>query len=146
MNSHKDRYKPAYSIGEASKRLGVVVPLLRMLEKAEILLTTRNEYGKRLYSECDLDYINALIELGRNENMTIKDIYQTIARIKCWEILNCSEEDRKLCPNYLNMSRPCWTHKKESCDEDFENCRECSVYRSVAELIKSDSDNQGVVK
>jgi len=132
-----DKHKPVYSIGEASKKLGVIVPLLRMLEKSDLLLTARNEHGKRLYSECDLDYIRALIETGKRKNASIEDFQQSFADLKCWEILECPPERRDICPHYASLGTPCWANKEKMCDEDYETCRDCPVYRSLTELIAS---------
>ena len=132
-----DKNKPVYSIGEASKKLGVVVPLLRMLEKSDLLLTARNEYGKRLYSECDLDYIRVLIETGKKKNASVEDFQESFAGLKCWEILECPHERTINCPHYSSTGIPCWADRQKLCEEDYDKCRDCPVYRSLAELIAS---------
>lgn len=131
-----DKFEPVYSIGEASKKIGVIVPLLRALENSNVLLTTRNEHGKRLYSECDIDYISAVIRLGRSGNSTLEDIQKNISELKCWELLNCPESKREECPHYKNPHKPCWNEKPLHCGEEVENCRQCNVYRSLSEILK----------
>jgi len=129
------KYKPVYSIGEASKILGVVVPLLRMLEKSNLLLTARNEPGKRLYSQCALDYIKSLLELGRKNHFTLEDIQRDLNNLKCWEVLACPADKRLNCPHYINPNTFCWSDKSRLCQEETDNCRTCQVYRSLTEFL-----------
>ncbi len=135
MDTQNDRFKPVYTIGEASKKLGVIVPVLRLLEKSELLLTARNEYGKRYYSQYDIDYIRALIDLSRNKDWSLEEVHQCISGLKCWEKSQCSPQQRSACSKYLHSENPCWAKHGENCSESFDDCRECPVYRSLAEMI-----------
>jgi len=137
MRLEEDRFKPVYSIGEASKKLGIVVPLLRLLERSGLLISARNEYGKRLYSQCDLDYIRALIDLSREYNWTLEEAHQHVSSLKCWEKLECSPEQRRCCPKYQNLKVICWVDRWRECKEEHKDCRECEVYRSLYQLINS---------
>jgi DNA-binding transcriptional MerR regulator len=128
-----DRHLPKYSIGEAAKMLGVLVPFIRQLEKCDLLLTNRTEYGKRLYSQCDIDYIRALVNLGKTHNL--EQINSMIAGFKCWEIIECSPAMRQECPNYLNIRTPCWARKDLSQEEKEKRCLACPMYRTAMENI-----------
>ena len=131
----KDRFEPLYSIGEAAKRLGVVVPLLRNLEKAGIVLSARNEYGKRLYSECDLDYIQTLINASNLREMELEEVYRHLAGQRCWELVKCEPSLREACPQYLNLKAPCWLRTDLSEKEKSFRCHDCPVYRAAPEMI-----------
>jgi hypothetical protein len=127
--------KPIYSIGEASKMLGVVVPFLRLLETTQLLLTSRNEHGKRLYSQCDIEYIRAIIETAKKCRFDIEEIQHNIAGVKCWETLNCPEDKKLQCPHYISPSIQCWSDKTRLCREKAENCRLCEVYKSLTDYL-----------
>lgn len=130
-----DRFEPKHSIGEASKKLGIIVPVLRMLEKSNLVLTARDEFGKRLYSQCDLDYIGSIIDLAKKNGKSVQDIQQSISGLKCWEILECPTVNRDSCSKYKNYQEPCWMKRSDFCEESHDNCRDCQLYRSLADLL-----------
>ncbi len=131
-----DKYEPIYTIGEAAKRIGVVVPLLRSLEKAGILLTARDKHGKRLYSECDLDYIHALMNASRLHEMSVEEIHCSLGAQRCWDIVDCPAAVRKNCPRYRNLQEPCWLRKDLSPEDKAMKCHDCPVYRALPEFIR----------
>lgn len=138
----EDKYQPIYSIGEASKKLVVVVPLLRTLEKAGLVLTARTEHGKRLYSQCDLDYIQSILQLAKRKEFSLEDLHRLIGSIRCWEILECEPSIRNNCPHYLKIQKPCWLEGdcpwvEGECPEKgrVEHCRDCPVYKSIHENL-----------
>jgi len=135
MDTSPDRFKPVYTIGEASKMLGIIVPVLRLLEKSELLLTARDAHGKRFYSQYDIDYIRVLIDLNRNKHWTLAEVHNCISGLKCWEKSQCSPEQRSACSKYLQAENPCWAKHGDNCRESYKDCRECPVYRSLTELI-----------
>ncbi|NQS96844.1 MAG: MerR family transcriptional regulator [candidate division Zixibacteria bacterium] len=135
------RYQPIYTIGEAAKQLGVVVPFLRILEKTNLLLTARSEYGKRLYSQCDIEYIRVLLDLGLKQNKTIDEIIRSVEGLRCWEILECEAAERSNCLKYLNVNAMCWMREDVICEGNPKKCRECTVYRSLYELLPEQLSN-----
>ncbi len=131
----EERYQAIYSIGEAAKKLGVVVPFLRSLEKAGILLSARTVHGKRLYSECDLDYIRLMIGSSRLKDMSLEEIHCKLAGQRCWEVVGCDPSVREKCPNYRNLQEPCWLRSDYSLEEKSMRCHDCPVYRAVPDFI-----------
>ena len=132
-----ERFEPKYTIGETSKRLGIIVPVLRMLEKSNLVLTARDDFGKRLYSQCDIDYIGAIISLAKINGKCIEEIQHSISGMKCWEILECPTVNRDNCAKFKNYQAPCWMKRSELCEESHEDCRDCQVYRSLVDLLSS---------
>ena len=71
--------------------------------------------------------------------MELKTIYSLIP---CWEVVKCSEEDRKVCNAFQSHEQPCWTftHPNTLCEN--RDCKECEVYTeysqcgSIKDLIK----------
>jgi hypothetical protein len=103
------------------------------LEKCDLLLTSRNEYGKRLYSQCDIDYIRALMNLGKTRNL--EQINSLIGGFKCWEIIECSPALRQKCSNYLNVKTPCWARKDLSVEEKEKRCLNCPMYITATQNL-----------
>ena len=131
----EDNNQTYYSIGEAAKMLGVVVPQLRMLEKSSLVLTARTEHGKRVYTDCDIEYIKILLKLAKKKHFTLHDMNECIGAVRCWEVVNCPPELRLKCSNYLDLSKPCWIDSECSDEEKKEKCRECKVYSSISENL-----------
>lgn len=130
-----DRNEPIYSIGETAKKLGIIVPALRVLEKVNLLLTARTEYGKRLYSDCDIEYIHAMIILAEEKELTLETLKDEITELNCWEILECEPEIRRNCPQYKNKIQPCWAREDITCDYQASTCYECPVYRAIPQAL-----------
>jgi len=126
---------PEYTIGEVAKKLGIVVPLIRMLEKTGLVLSARDEHRKRLYSQCDIDYIDALIKVARSKDYSLEDMNQCIGAIKCWEVIDCPLEVREKCPQYTEFNKPCWVGKDCPEQEREVVCRECPVYLTISENL-----------
>lgn len=124
-----------YTIGEAAKKLGVVVPQLRMLEKSELVLTARTEHGKRVYTDCDIDYIKALLKLAKKKKFTLNDMNECLGSVRCWEVVHCPPEMRFKCSSYLNLSKPCWIDSDCSDEEKKEKCRDCKVYSGISQNL-----------
>ncbi|MDZ7764939.1 MAG: hypothetical protein U5K00_10985 [Melioribacteraceae bacterium] len=74
----------------------------------------------------------------------IKTIYSLIP---CWEVVKCSDEDRRNCKAYLGHTEPCWTYNHPNTTCENRDCRECEVYTNhsscgqVKELIRKISGN-----
>ena len=131
-----------YTIGEAAKKLGVIVPLLRMLDKSELVLTARTDHGKRVYTDCHIDYIRALLQLAKKKNFTMDDINECIGAVRCWEVVDCALEIRLKCANYNDSSKPCWVDSDCSEDEKKDKCRECKVYLNISESLFAELDKE----
>jgi MerR family glutamine synthetase transcriptional repressor len=59
----RTRETPCYNIGTASRLTGIPVWTLRWIERHELIRPRRTEGNQRLFSESDLDLLNAIREL-----------------------------------------------------------------------------------
>ncbi|MBC8204538.1 MerR family transcriptional regulator [bacterium] len=131
----KNKHEPIFSIGEAAKALGILVPVLRNLEKANLLITVRTAHGKRLFSQCDIDYIRGLMKHAAKKGVTLEQIMKELNNIKCWEIVECDLEPRHRCPKYNQQGQPCWARSDITCEYQSQNCHECPVYLSIPKAL-----------
>lgn len=127
---------PLYPISSAAKILGISVHTLRMYEKEGLILPFKKESNHRLYSESDIERLKCIRRAININKISINGIKAIYSLIPCWEINNCSKEDRNNCEAFLSHSEPCWTfkHLNNSCYN--KECRICNVYKNFTECWK----------
>lgn len=130
--SMQDRYEPIYTIGIVAKMFGISVHTLRMYEAEGLILVHKTETNRRLYSQSDVDRIACIRKMIDEKGLNLAGIKWMLAVVPCWDLLPCTEEDRKNCEAYINPSVPCWMvpHKSKKCINT--DCRDCSVYRGLS--------------
>lgn len=135
--------KPFLSISSAARMLNISVHTLRMYEKEGLIIPHKKDSKQRLYSKLDIERLQCIRRAINEAKISINGIKTIYSLIPCWEIVKCSEEDRKICEAYKNHSQPCWNFKHPGTLCEKKNCRECEVYTNysecgkVKELIKS---------
>ncbi len=124
--------EPVFAIGVVAKKFDISVHTLRLYEAEGLILPYKTESRRRLYSQADINRIGCIREMIAKKGLNIAGIKLLLAMVPCWELLPCSEEERRDCDAYTNSTEPCWMvpHKAEKC-QNLE-CRECKVYQSVA--------------
>lgn len=134
--------EPIYPIRTAAKLLKISVHTLRMYEKEKLIIPFKKSTSHRLYSQSDIDRINCIRTAINESKISINGIKAIISLMPCWQVKNCSTEDRIKCRAYLNHSEPCWALKEPDSVCGSEECRECKVYQdygdcgSIKEFIK----------
>lgn len=132
---------PIYPIRTAAKLLGISVPTLRMYEREGLIIPHKTEGNQRIYSDADLERLRCIRRAINESKISINGIKTIYSLIPCWEVVQCSEEDRKICNAFKNHEQPCWTfnHPSTTCED--KDCRDCNVYTqyskcgSIKELI-----------
>lgn len=95
--------QPLYTIGIAAKNLSVCQATLRLWEKKGLIHPVR--MGKnRFYSECNMERLQKIKKLLREEHINIAGVKSIINKLLCWEIKNCPSEERDVCPVYKNYN------------------------------------------
>lgn len=127
---------PLYSISTAAKMLGISVHTVRMYERAGLILPFQKESSHRLYSQSDIERLKCIRRAINEDKIGIAGIQRIHALIPCWEIVNCSQQDRKHCEAFRNHTKACWTfnHPKNSCET--RDCRSCPVYKEAFDCTK----------
>ncbi|MBI5144458.1 MAG: MerR family transcriptional regulator [Candidatus Omnitrophica bacterium] len=91
--------KPLYTIGITANLLGVCQATLRLWEKKSLIHPYR--IGKnRFYSKCNLDRLSEIKRFLQKERVNIAGVKRIIDKSFCWEVKNCSLEERQVCPVY----------------------------------------------
>jgi MerR family transcriptional regulator/heat shock protein HspR len=124
---------PIYPIRIAAKILNISVHTLRMYEKEDLIIPYKKSSSHRLYSQSDIDRINCIRSAINESKISINGIKTIYSMMPCWEVINCSKEDRSKCSAYLRHSGPCWAVKGEGTVCSTIDCRNCSVYRDYGE-------------
>lgn len=137
-----DTKTPIYPIRTAAQLLGISVPTLRMYEKEGLIIPHKTEGNQRIYSEDDLERLRCIRRAINESKISINGIKTIYSLIPCWEVVKCSEDDRKVCNAFRSHQQPCWTfnHPNTACEN--KDCKECDVYTeyskcgSIKDLIK----------
>lgn len=124
---------PLLSIGSAAQLLGVSVNLLRLYEAEGLILPARTAKNQRRYSRHDLARITCIRHAIQHEQMTIASIKRMMALVPCWEIMQCSAEDRAGCEAYTGSRGPCWSFRHIGNKCAVAECRECTVYKLTSD-------------
>jgi MerR family transcriptional regulator, heat shock protein HspR len=125
--------EPIYPIRTAAKLLNISVHTLRMYEKEDLILPFKKSTSHRLYSKNDIDRVNCIRSAINESKISINGIKTIYSMMPCWEVLNCSKEDRSKCSAFLRHTGPCWAVKGDDTICAEKNCRNCSVYQDYGE-------------
>jgi MerR family transcriptional regulator/heat shock protein HspR len=125
--------EPIYPIRTAAKLLNISVHTLRMYEKEKLIIPFKKTSSHRLYSQADIERIKCIRSAINESKISINGIKTIYSMMPCWEVINCSKEDRSRCSAYLTHKGPCWSVKGENTVCYSKECRDCSVYKDYAE-------------
>jgi MerR family transcriptional regulator/heat shock protein HspR len=126
--SNQDNSTPLYSIGTVARMLGVSVETLRMYERKGLVLVHKSEGNQRLYSESDVERLRCVRIAIRDKKISVEGIRRLQSMIPCWDYINCSMEERLVCPAYLSQEAGCWTYKHKTNICALRSCSSCEVY------------------
>jgi len=125
--------EPIYPIRTAAKLLNISVHTLRMYEKQDLIIPFKKSSSHRLYSRSDIIRITCIRSAINESKISINGIKTIYSMMPCWEVINCSKEDRSKCSAFLKHSGPCWSVKGEDTICASKNCRNCAVYQDYGE-------------
>lgn len=120
--------EPVYSISVAAKLLGISIQTLRLYEKEGLIVPFKKDSGTRLYAQSDLERIECIRNTISEKKISINGIKTLLSVIPCWEIVNCSEEERNACPAYNDNTQPCWAYDNKPPICANSDCRSCEIY------------------
>ena len=129
MKENINTSTPIYPIRTAAKLLGISVPTLRMYEKEGLIIPNKTEGNQRIYSEDDLERLRCIRRAINESKISINGIKTIYSLIPCWDVAQCSGEDRSKCNSFNNHEQPCWTFKHPGTMCEDSDCRKCEVYR-----------------
>jgi MerR family transcriptional regulator/heat shock protein HspR len=136
MNLDNRYHEPLFPISTAAKLLSVSVQTLRLYEKEGLILPFKKSSKHRLYSKADIERIECIRGAITEKKMSINGIRTMYSLIPCWDIVNCSEEDKNNCQAYKGHSQPCWSYSHPETICESKSCRECDVYKNFVDCEK----------
>ena len=125
--------EPIYPIRTAARLLNISVHTLRMYEKEKLIIPFKKLTSHRLYSQSDIERIRCIRSAINDDKISINGIKKIYSMMPCWQVINCSKEDRSRCSAYLTHNGPCWAVKGEDTICAIKDCRSCSVYTDFGE-------------
>ncbi len=120
---------PVYTIGVAAEIVGVSVHTLRLYERDGLIVPARTDTQRRLYTRNDIDKFLYLRNLHDKYGLNVSGMKVILSLIPCWDIINCSTEDRSGCDAYNQMISPCWSVLRKGMICRDMDCRDCQVYQ-----------------
>lgn len=135
--------EPIFPISTAAKLLNISVHTLRMYEREGLFIPFKKDSNQRSYSKADIERIKCIRNAINESKISINGIKTIYSLIPCWQVVKCSDDDRKKCEGYIGHGKPCWSYGHPNTVCENRNCRECEVYNNfsecgkVKELIKS---------
>ncbi len=142
METNKLYNNPIYPIRTAAKLLNISVHTLRMYEREGLIIPHKTEGNQRAYSLADIERVECIRTAINQNKISINGIKTIYSLIPCWEIIGCSDLDRKNCKAYAGHTEPCWTYTHPGTTCHNRDCKECDVYKnysncgSVKDLLK----------
>ncbi len=125
--------EPIYPIRTAARLLNISVHTLRMYEKEGLIIPFKKSTNHRLYSNSDVERIKCIRSAINESKISINGIKTIYSMMPCWEVMNCSKNDRGTCNAFLLHNGPCWAVKGENTICASKDCRDCSVYQDFGD-------------
>ncbi len=117
-------------IGAVARHFAVSVDLLRLYERAGLLIPIKSPRGTRYFTEHDYPWIATILRLVRDTHMNLARICHVLVALPCWQVRTCGFENKKGCPVISDKSLPCWRNRATCPVVCAQDCYFCPVYRS----------------
>ncbi|NWF53082.1 MAG: MerR family transcriptional regulator [Nitrospirae bacterium] len=137
MTDEEKRDAPLFPIGVVAELIGITDQTIRLYEKHGLIKPARRKRN-RFYSENDLKWLKCLRYLIHNKKISIEGIKKLLDYVPCWELTDCSEQERAKCSAYIDKTKPCWELKNNMCSIDTKKtCENCVIFLSKNLMRKS---------
>ena len=134
-NIEEFRKDPIIPIGAAAALIGVSPSTLRMYETEGLIIPYKTATKMRLYTQEDIEWIQCIRQLIKQEKLGVEGIRRLLSLIPCWKVKNGPEEVKKSCKAYSKNDIPCWRIKTEKRQHLNVGCRLCTVYRNARQAF-----------
>ncbi|MCB2212034.1 MerR family DNA-binding transcriptional regulator [bacterium] len=126
----------AVPISDAAERLSLSASTLRNYESIGLTVFPRDRRGYRWVSGAEIARIASLREYMDVNKLNLKSLVRLCALLPCWQIHDCSGEERNKCAFVNSAANPCWTHHRDAGGCLSQNCLECTIYKQPAFWIE----------
>lgn len=124
------KFDPVMTIGTVAKKLGICVQTLHLYESEGLILPSRTDTGRRMFSQHDLNRLICIREMIKTKGLNLQGIKRLMSLIPCWEFKGGLDEECQNCPAYSEALSPCWSLPNVGSKCHSQNCRECIVYQT----------------
>lgn len=126
--------RPIYPIGIVAELIGTTDQTLRLYEKNGLIKPSRRNKS-RYYSQNDVQWLECIRDIIHEKKISIPAIKKLLEYAPCWEIRNCSEEQKESCSALIEQTKPCWQLNRMICSMEADaTCDTCIVYQSQKNL------------
>ncbi len=132
-NTMKKKEPILYPIGVVAKMFGISVATLRLYETEGLILPQKSKGLHRSFTEDDIKRIACIRSMITEKGLNLAGVRMVFSALPCWNIKNCSTEERQSCPAYLDSHDPCWVAKSSESICATEDCSKCPVYLELSE-------------
>ena len=137
MDQHKKKKdEPIFPIRTAAKLLNISIPTLRMYEKEGLIIPFKSAGNQRLYSYSDIIRIERIRNDINENKISINGLRAIASLVPCWQIKNCSDDERNNCKAFNEQLKPCWLYKHSDNICELNDCRDCDVYMYNSDFEK----------
>ena len=130
-DGHVKEEKPLYTLSIAAQLSGIPSHSIRQYIDRGLILPFKLDSKRHLFSEGDIERIKNINLLIRDKGLNFAGIRAMMGMMHCWKIKGCGMEDRNECSAVQDIFHPCWEASSKGRICRNEDCRECSVYRSM---------------
>lgn len=125
------RTPSSLKIGAVACHFHISPDLLRLYERAGLLIPMKSPIGVRYFTKRDYPWIETIRRLVRNSRLNLAAIRHMLASLPCWRIRNCGFENKNKCPLVSDRWQPCWMNRAICPVVSPRACYSCQVYRSA---------------
>ena len=124
--------EPLYTRSIAAKLSDIPAHSIRQYIDKGLIIPFKLDSKRHLFSQVDIIRLNNTNEQLDKQGLNIAGIKALMAQIPCWAIRKCSTRNRNKCQAYHSITNPCWKASEKNRECRNEDCRECDVYRILA--------------
>lgn len=125
-----------YPIGQVAKMFNISAATLRLYETEGLILPEKTSGKHRIFTEVDIKRIGCIRHMIEEKGINLAGIRMMLSAIPCWEIKNCSEDDRFNCDVYTTtQTKPCWQVDVRGNICSAADCHACEVYVNTSDCV-----------
>ena len=128
-NIKRNNTYPIYTLEVASELSGTATHSIRQYVDRGLIIPYKKKNNRQLFSEADIGRLRWIRKLIDEQGLNVAGIKAVYSLIPCWNIKQCSEEDRTHCDAYHSSTQSCWEASCKGSNCKKINCRVCPVYR-----------------
>jgi len=124
--------RPVFTLGIISQLSDIPAHSIRQYIDKGLILPYKKDNKRHLFCMNDVTRLEHIHSLIHDQGLNFAGIRSLLSILPCWNMHECSEEDRQNCDAYTANSAPCWEASSKGRVCRNEECRECEVYSCLS--------------